>query len=260
MLLWRHRSLIAALSRREIESRYRGHFGGLFWYVLQNLVLLAIYTWVFGSILGARWSTRGGGEADFAVGLFMGLITFNLFAEPASRAPQLIVSNGNFVKKIVFPLEILPVVTVLVAVFNALVAFAVLVVLAVFRGAPIAATAAWLPLIVLPVVLFALGASWFLASLGVYVRDVTQLAALSITGLMFLSPLFFSRSAIPERYRWLIDLNPLSIPLEQARGALMLNDPPDPATLILAICAGLVVAGLGLAWFQATRRGFADVL
>lgn len=258
--IWKDLSFIGTLVRREIEGRYRGAYGGLLWYVLNNLLLLAIYSFVFGTIFKARWNMAGGTAGQFAVPLFIGLILFNVFAECVSRAPVTITSNSSYVKRVVFPLEVLPVVNLGVALFNFLVGFLVMVALAGALGTQLHWEVLWLPVLLVPVVLLVLGMSWVLASIGVYVRDVTHLVGFLVISTMFLSPIFFPGEAFPEDYRWAMYLNPMTFPIESARAAALSGVAPDFSRWAIYCAINTVIAHMGFTWFQLTRRGFADVL
>jgi len=260
--LWCKRALIRAMVVREIQSRYRGSFGGLCWYVAQNLCQLAIFTFVFGEVFKARWHVdqASGPQAAYAPVLFLGLILFNFFSESVGRAPSLVIGNSNYVKKVVFPLDVLPVVAVGASLFNAAIGVGVFVVLASAMGTPIASTIIWLPLAFAPVALLALGVTWFLASLGVFVRDTAQVVGLLLTALMFFSPIFYPAAALPEAWRWLLFANPLSMPIEQARSMALFGQSPDLAAIGYATLFGFFAAYLGWSWFEVTRRGFADVI
>lgn len=258
--LWRHRGLIKASAKREVLGRYRGSVMGLFWSFVNPVLMLAVFTFVFSVVFQARWSTASESKTEFALVLFAGLIVFNFFAECINRAPGLILSNANYVKKVVFPLEILPFVGLLSALFHAAISLGVwlLAYLCIF-GIP-HLTALYLPLIVLPFILFIMGVSWALASLGVYLRDVAQFIGVITTVLMFLSPIFYPVSAMPEAYRFLLYFNPLTPVIEQTRAVLYFGMPPDFTMLAVYWAATFIIAWLGFAWFQKTRKGFADVL
>lgn len=258
--LWRHRDLISASAKREVLGRYRGSIMGLLWPIVIPIFMLAIYTFVFSVVFKARWGEGGGSKTEFALMLFAGLIVFNLFAECITRAPGLILANVNYVKKVVFPLEILPVVGLLSALFHCGISLAVwLLAYVVLFGIP-HITALYLPLIVLPYLMFIMGLSWGLASLGVYLRDVGQVVSILTTVLMFMSPIFYPITALPEDYRRLLYLNPLTTVIEQVRSALYLGSPPNFSMLAGYWIATFMIAWLGFAWFQKTRKGFADVL
>ena len=258
--LWRHRELVKASAKREVLGRYRGSFLGLLWSFFNPLFMFAVFTFVFSVIFQARWGGGSGSKTEFALVLFAGLLVFNLFAECINRAPGLILSNANYVKKVVFPLEILPFVGLLSALFHTLISLGVwLIAYALFFGIP-HLTVLYLPLVLLPFCLFLMGLSWALASLGVFLRDVSQFIGLLTTALMFLSPIFYPVTAFPEDYRYILYLNPITTVVEQTRDVLFWGKTPD--FLMLAIYWGVTlgIAWLCFAWFQKTRKGFADVL
>lgn len=258
--LWRNRSLVKASVKREVLGRYRGSVMGILWSFFNPLFMLIVYTFVFSVVFKARWSSGSESKTEFALVLFAGLIVFNLFAECINRAPSLIVGNQNYVKKVVFPLEILPWVGLGAALFHGAVSFGVwLIAYMVFFGLP-HATILYLPLILLPFGLFIMGLSWALASLGVYLRDVGQFIGLLTTVLMFLSPIFYPASALPEGYRAMLYMNPLTPVIEQTRDILFWGKAPDFGMLGVYLIATSAIAWLGFAWFQKTRKGFADVL
>ncbi|MFJ2454941.1 ABC transporter permease [Pseudomonas protegens] len=258
--LWRHRGLIKASTKREVLGRYRGSVMGIMWSFFNPLFMLAVYTFVFSVVFSARWGTGTGSKTEFALLLFSGLMMFNLFAECINRAPGLIVSNANYVKKVVFPLEILPTVTLFSALFHGLISLGVwLLAYIVFFGMP-HFTVLFLPLIVLPFIFFIVGLSWVLASTGVYLRDVSQFIGVVTTVLMFLSPIFYPVSALPEIYRPWLYMNPLTIVIELTRDVLFWGKSPDFLMLGIYWVLTSIFAWLGFAWFQKTRKGFADVL
>jgi len=258
--LWRNRELIKVSAKREVLGRYRGSIIGILWSFFNPLFMLSVYTFIFSEVFKARWNAGSESKTEFALVLFAGLIVFNLFAECINRAPNLILSNVNYVKKVVFPLEILPCVTLIAALFHWLISLAVwLLVYIVVFGAP-QATALYLPLVVLPFFLFIMGISWALASLGVFLRDVSQFIGVLTTVLMFLSPIFYPATALPESYRYLLYLNPLTPVIEQVRDVLYWGRSPDFLMLGIYLVATAIIAWLGFAWFQKTRKGFADVI
>lgn len=257
---WRNRELLFASAKREVLGRYRGSMLGLLWSFFNPLFMLAVYTFVFSVVFKARWNTGSDSKTEFALVLFSGLIIYNLFAECISRAPSLVLNNPNYVRKIVFPLEILPAITLLSALFHTLISLGVwLMAHVVFFGFP-HITVLYLPLVILPFILFIMGLSWALASLGVFLRDVSQFIGTITTILLFMSPIFYPASALPEGFRQWLYLNPLTPVIEQARDVLFWGKQPDMALLGTYWIASIIVAWLGFAWFQKTRKGFADVL
>jgi lipopolysaccharide transport system permease protein len=257
---WRNRSLIKALAQREVIGSYRGSVMGILWSFFNPVFMLLVYTFVFSVVFKARWGGGSDSKTEFALILFAGLIVFNLFSECINRAPTLILSNVNYVKKVVFPLEILPWVALGSALFHALISLSVwLIAYLILFGLP-HITIFLLPIIILPLLLLIMGLAWGLASLGVYLRDVSQFIGVLTTVLMFLSPIFYPASALPEEYRHLLLLNPLTPAIEQAREVLFWGKLPDFNMLVIYMLVTVLLACLGFAWFQKTRKGFADVI
>lgn len=259
--LYAHRELLRQFVRREIEARYRGSYLGLLWSLITPLVMLATYTFVFSTIFQARWRLEGPPErGEFAVTLFAGLIAFNLFAEVVTRAPTLVISNANYVKNVVFPTQILPVSALGAALFHGAVNIAILVPASLAVFGTISHTIWLLPLAALPLLALCLGIGWFLASLGVFVRDTTYAVGMATQVLFFLTPVFYRRDAVPEPLQSLLIVNPLSNIVEDFRRTLVWSQQPDWTawTIAMATCAAVFV--LGYAWFMITRTGFADVL
>ena len=258
--LWRNRRLVWALTKREIQSRYRGSFIGVFWSFLNPLLMLTVYTFVFSVVFKARWDTASDSKTEFALILFAGLLVFNVFSECINRAPGTILSNQNYVKKVVFPLEVLPWVTLGVALFHGAVSICVwLLAYLIFFGTP-HTTVLYLPVVILPLALFIMGLSWILASLGVYLRDTAQFVGAITTTLMFISPIFYPATALPESYRALAYMNPLTIVIEQTRDILFRGDAPDIIMSSIYLTIAAITAWSGFALFQKTRKGFSDVL
>jgi lipopolysaccharide transport system permease protein len=260
--LWRNRALILQLTRRDVIGRYQGSAMGLAWSFFNPILMLLVYTIVFSEIFKSRWGGLGGNDSKtlFALVLFVGMIVLNLFSEVVNRAPSLVLSNVNYVKKVVFPLEIMPVVSMAAALFHSLVSLVVLLLaFALFNGY-VNWTALCLPLVLLPLVVLTTGLAWVLASLGVFLRDVGQTIGIITSLLMFLSPVFYPITAVPEDFRAIIMANPLTFILEQARDVVIWGHQPDWLGLGIYMLAATVVAWAGFAWFQKTRKGFADVL
>lgn len=258
--LWRNRPLVLQMAKREIVGRYRGSFLGLLWSFVNPVLMLAVYTFVFSIVFQARWGSGGGDQFEFALVLFAGLIVFNLFSECVTRAPGLILANANYVKKVIFPLEILPWVSLGSALFHAGINLVVLLIFLIAVGHSISATILLLPVVVIPLLLLTMGLSWLLASIGVFVRDVGQFISMVVTVLMFMSPIFYPASALPESVRGWLFLNPLTFIIEQMRDVLIWGKMPDWIGLATYSGFALAVAWAGLWWFERTRKGFADVL
>lgn len=260
--IWRNRQLIVQMTKREVVGRYKGSSMGLAWSFFNPVFMLTVYTFVFSEIFKSRWGGVGGDDSktQFAVVLFVGMIVLSLFSEVVNRAPGLILSNVNYVKKVVFPLEILPIISTGAALFHSLISLGVLLLaFALFNGY-LHWTAIFTPIVLFPLVILTLGLAWILASLGVFLRDVGQTIGIITTVLMFLSPVFYPVTAVPERFRAFIMANPLTFIIEQAREVLIWGHLPDWIGLSIYTIAATIVAWIGFALFQKTRKGFADVL
>ncbi|MEO6147408.1 MAG: ABC transporter permease [Sulfuriferula sp.] len=259
--LWGNRELILQMTKREVIGRYKGSVMGLMWSFANPILLLAMYTLVFSVVFKARWGTgEPESRTQFAVLLFVGMIVHSLFSETLIRAPSLILSNVSYVKKIVFPLEILPVIAMGASAFHAMVSVLVLAGALVMLNGLLPWTVVFLPLVLLPLIVFSLGIAWALASLGVFLRDVAQPIGLAMTILLFASPVFYPVSALPEHVRPWLMLNPLTFIIEQARAVLIYGQLPNTIGLLIYSLVSLTVAWVGYAWFQKTRKGFANVL
>jgi len=259
--LWTHKRLILQMTRREVVGRYKGSVMGLLWSFLNPLLMLVVYTFVFSVVFKAKW----GGTADesrtqFAVVLFAGLIVHLLFAEILNRSPALILQNVNYVKKVVFPLETLVAICAGSALFHAMVSAVVLFLVFFGLNGYLPWTVIFLPLTLVPLLILALGIGWIFASLGVFARDLGQVVGVLTTILQFLSPIFFPLNSLPPTIRPWVMLNPLTFIIEQTREVAVWGHLPNfSGLLVYMICASLF-AWLGYAWFQKTRKGFADVL
>ena len=259
--LWRNRQLIIQMTKREVVGRYKGSVVGLAWSFFNPIFMLAVYTVVFSMIFKARWGVGGEeSKTQFALILFVGMIVLNLFIEVINRAPSLILSNVNYVKKVVFPIEILPVISLGAALFHALISFGVmLLAFEIFNGY-VNWTVVYIPIVFLPLIILSLGLSWMLASLGVFIRDVGQTVGLLMTLLMFLSPVFYPISAVPLKLQKFIMANPLTFIIEQARAVVISGQQPNWVGMFFYMLIASSVMSIGYIWFQKTRKGFADVL
>ncbi len=257
-----HRELIWQLAQRDVAQRYRSSSLGLLWSILNPLLLLAIYTFVFAVVFKARWGdNEQESQGEFALAMFCGMIVFNVFAEVLNRAATLITSQPNYVKKLVFPLEVLVFSTLLSALVTLL--MNVLVWLAgwgmIVHTWP-HATAAWLPVLILPVCCTTLGLAWLTAALGVFVRDLQHVVALAVQILFFATPIFYSAQRVPYPFRYALEVNPLTPAIEGVRAALMWGRPPEWQSFGIALAGSLLIALLGYAFFMKSKRAFADVI
>lgn len=254
--------LIFQMTKRDIAHRYRGSAFGFAWSILNPLLMLTVYTFVFSVVFPSRWNTdsTSGDKIDFAITLFAGLIIFNLFAEIINRAPTLILANVNYVKKVIFPLEILSLVSIGTVLFHSFISLLVLLIAQIIFKGYVPTTIIYFPVIIFPLLLLGLGISWFLSAITVYIRDISQVTGIITTILMFLSAVFFPMSALPEKYQIILKLNPLAVIIEQSRESLIFGKTPNLLLLGIIFFVGLCIAAGGLWWFQKARIGFADVL
>jgi lipopolysaccharide transport system permease protein len=259
--LWAQRDLIRQITRREIAGRYRGSYLGLLWSLLNPLLLLAIFTFVFSVIFNAKWGiSPSEGKVEFALAMFCGLVLFNHFSECVNRAPGSILANPNFVKKTVFPLEILPLAIFLSSLLHMLISLGILIGgILIILGA-IHWTIIYLPLILIPLLCLNLGLGWFLASLGVFVRDVSYAMGFFTNALFFLTPIFYPITAVPKFFQNLMRLNPLSVIVENNRRILMWGQSPDWSWWGIVLIFSLAVLIFGYGFFMKSKRAFADVV
>jgi lipopolysaccharide transport system permease protein len=255
-----HRSLVAELTKREVLGRYRGSSFGLLWSLISPFLLLCVYTFAFGTVMGGKWPDVEAGHTSFAIVLFSGLIVHSFFAECLNRAPTLVLGNPNFVKRVIFPLQILPWPMIMAALFHTAMNALVFVALRLAMDGEFAWTIVLLPLVMLPLVVLTVGISWILASVGVYFRDIVQVTGVLSMTLLFLSSAMMPVEAVPESYRWVFQWNPLTFIIDQARVVMLWGHMPDWAGLSIYLAIAILVAYAGRAWFAVTRKGFADVI
>ena len=258
--VYRHRNLIIQMTKREIIGRYRGSMFGIAWSFFNPLIMLAVYTIVFSTVFQAKWGVGSDSKTEFALVLFVGMIIHGVLAESMNNSPSLILRNVSYVKKVVFPLETLPWVVMGSTLFHAFISLVVWVLFYAVVNHSMQWTVVFLPLVLFPLIFFSLGVSWMLASLGVYIRDIGQMTGILTTILLFMSPIFYPASRLPEPYQTIIYINPLTFVIEQARDVLMWGNMPNFTGMVMAYLISLLVAWIGFAWFQKTRQGFADVL
>jgi len=288
--LWKHPSLIYTMARRDVAGRYRGSALGLLWSLANPLFMLTVYTVVFRNAFGATWGVAGGATAatatagattattaasttatataaghttpQFALIVFSGMVVFLFFSECVTRAPSLILQHANYVKRVVFPLEILPWVALFSALFHMGVNLLVLLAASLAIRHSVPWTCVFLPLPLICVSLLAMGLMWFLASLGVFLRDMIPTVALVTNMVMFVSPVFYDAETMRSMriFYALLRLNPLTFIIEQTRDIVLWGNVPNVPGLILYALGAALFAWLGLAWFQKTRKGFADVI
>ncbi len=257
--------LLVQLIQRDIAVQYKGSLLGVFWALLTPLLMLAIYTIVFGDIFKARWGTiTSGNDApsrlDFALNIFCGLIVFNLVSSVLTRAPSLIVGHANYVKKVVFPLGLLPVVAIGSALVQTVIALGVLIGVLIASGGVVSWNAMLVPLVILPVELATLGVAWLLAALGVFLRDLHHLVMVAVQVLMFLSPVFYPLEAVPDWLRPALMINPLAWCIEALRETVLHARLPDWGGWVEQMALALALGVAGYTVFRRLRPAFADIV
>lgn len=260
--LWRHRDLTRELIKRELVQRYRGSYLGLAWSVVNPLIMLVVYTFVFSLFLKVRWQAAGEQTPtyEFALIIFSGLIPFNIFSEVLNKSTTLIISIPNYVKKVIFPLEIYPIVLSGAAFLTSLISVALVLVGNLILLRTFSKTIYLLPLAYLPLILLSLGLGWIFASLGVYVRDLAQGMPVVTQILLFISTIFFPASAVPKSFKFIVDLNPLTTIVESFRQVLLWGNPLPWLSWSIWTGVTAVLALAGYYWFISTKKGFADIL
>jgi len=247
--------------QREVIGRYKGSVIGLASSFFNPIFMLSVYTIVFSMIFKARWGIgTEESTSQFALILFAGIIVLNFFVEVLNRAPNLILSNVNYVKKVVFPLEILSVISVGEALFHACISFIILIIAFAGYNGYLNFTILLIPVVMLPLVFLSLGFSWMLASIGVFVRDTGQTIGLLTPVLMFLSPVFYPVNAVPKMLQPYIMANPITFIIEQVRSIVIWGKFPDWYGIGIYFVMAILFMKIGFSWFQKTRRGFADVI
>jgi lipopolysaccharide transport system permease protein len=254
------RNLIWQFARREVLGRYRGSVLGVSWSVLTPMAMLAVYTLVFRHIFKAKWPGVEDGNMSFALNLFAGLLVFNWAAEFLSRAPRLVAEQPNLVTKVVFPLQVLPWSALLSSFFHAMVSCFVWLAGCLLFGQGVHASWLALPLVFLALMPTLLGLGWALSALGVYFKDLGEIVGLFMGMLLFLTPVFFPLSVLPDFLQTWVQFNPLAIPIEALRQIGLIGQWPQFASLLQLFVAGMVVAVFGAWLFEKSRKGFADVL
>lgn len=260
--IWNQRHLIKVLVLRELAQRFMGSYLGRFWLVLAPFIMLAIYAYFFGEIFQAKWNLSSNGESlvSFALMIFSGLLLHQFFADSISRAPDLVLSNPNYVKKIIFPTEILAVVALLATLIQMCIGVLVLLLVFALTSHTLYWTWLLLPFIYLPFIFITLGLSWILSALGVFLRDLRQIMQFVSAALLFLSPVFYPMDKLPEGLQLLKYVNPLIVVIEQSRIALFTGKMPDWSVLAVCSLVALGVSYIGLYFFVRSKPAFADVI
>lgn len=260
--LWelpRRFELILSLARRELVARYRGSFLGIVWALLTPVVMIAIFTFIFAGIFGARFGVNGS-TWDYALYLFCGLLPWTMFQDTLVQSATTIVNHSNLVKRVVFPLETLPIAQALSSLGNQLFGTVALLIAIVIMHQELHLTTLWLPALIIPQLLFTLGAAWLIAALGVFLRDIAQGISLILSAWMFLTPIIYPESIVPDRYRVLININPFTALVRSYRRILLEGAAPDWPGLAYFTGVALISFLFGYWWFARTRKNFADVI
>lgn len=259
------RKLLRMFIMRDLQGRYKNSWGGLLWLVIQPIIMLSIYTLVFQHILGVKWGTQSASGANasgvnFALNLYLGLLVFNIFSESLQAAPTVLRAHSNLIKKVRFPIRILPSIPVGLALCDAALGLVIWLVIYVFALGLPPLTALYLPLVLLPLILLVMGVCWLIASLSAYMRDITQIVRFVVTGLLFLSPIFFPLQSMPADLQAILSFNPLAIEIEMLRGIMIGGVAPAWRSYLGFLALSMVVYCAGYYWFELTSDGFVDVL
>lgn len=252
-------NLILSLAKRELAARYKGSVLGILWAVLTPIVMITIFTFIFAGIFKARFGSSSS-RWDYALYLFCGLLPWNAFQEAVQQSANTIVSHANLVKRVVFPLETLPVSQSLAAVANQLFGTSALIVAILIINRELHATIVFLPVLLVPQLLAMLGGAWLLASLGVFIRDIVQGIALFLTAWLYLTPIIYPESLVPDEYRAVVNLNPFTGLIRCYRRIILEGSAPDWKGLAYFTIFGLLSFLFGYWWFARTRKNFADVI
>lgn len=259
--LWRYRDLIRQFTVREVSVRHKGTALGLTWAILQPLLTLSIYTFIFGFVFKNHWGKLGGfAWADFTLNFFAGYVVYSIFSDTVNRSPGFITEHPNLVRKVVFPLEILPVTATGASLIYASFGIVLLLIACGALAQSFSWTIVFFPLVLLPLMMITLGISWLFASLGAFIRDFKQVVPVLTQLIFFMTPVFYDVKNIDEQYRWIIMLNPMTLIVENSRKTLLWGEMPDWFHLGVLYAVSLVVMILGYAWFSKSKRGLADVL
>lgn len=258
-LLREHRDLIRSLVKRDLTSRYKGSVMGLGWTILTPAVQIVIFTVIFSGIFSAKFGDQGG-HLRFAVYLLCGMLPWIAFSDGVLRSTTTLTDNVNLVRRVVFPLEALPVNLALSALVQQLLGTVVLLAATLLMQQTLHLTAFWLPVLLIPQLLATIGLGWLMASLGVFIRDMAQVNQLALQACMYLTPILYPESLVPPTYRWLVNWNPMAPLIRSYRQILLEGQPPDWQGLLVTVVFGLVCFGFGYWWFERTKKAFADVL
>jgi lipopolysaccharide transport system permease protein len=256
--VWSHRSLIRSMVRRDVAGRYAGSYAGAFWTIIHPLLMMLTYWFVFGVVLRTRFG-EDGRSSNFVLYFLAGMLPWLAFSEAAGRAPTVIWEHSNFVKKLVFPLEILPVNLTASGLFSELFGVIIFLIGMVGFGWYPTVTALWLPVLLIPQVLFTLGVCWFLAALGVFLRDLGQFIGFLLTVWFFITPICYPEASLPAKFLWIFELNPMYALVRAYRAVLLEGSAPETAPLLALSAGALALFFLGYGWFFNMKMEIADL-
>ncbi len=259
-IIYTNRELLWQLIKRNIAGRYKGSALGLLWSFVQPLLMLCVYTFVFSVVFTVKWGVEMTSRSAFAIIMFCGIALYTIFSESIMASSCLILNNQNYVKKVIFPLEILTVAQVVSNFLLGTAWFLLLFLGVVFIYGTVSWTMLLLPLLLLPLFLYTLGISFLVTSLSVYIRDTQYILGVILQILFFMTPIFYPITAVPEQFRIYLQLNPLTVMIEEVRKIFIFGQLPDWTFFLLSLVIGGIVFQLGFAWFYKTKKGFADVL
>lgn len=256
----KNRYLLGQLTKKDIELKYKDSVLGMLWSVIVPILMIVIYTFVFSVVFKPQWISETGNKFEFSLIMYCGLVSFNMLSDVMGRSSGLIAANVNYVKKVIFPLELLPVMVTLTALFNSCISLVVLVLAKLILTQSISPT---LPLVIvtyIPLIIFTVGVSLILSAVSVYLKDIASVISVIITVLMYISPVFFSLESVPEKYRIICQINPMTYIIENFRNVVLYGLLPDWRYLLISLISAIVMAWLGSSIFRRAKEGFADVL
>ncbi len=259
-VLIKNNYLLRQLVKKDIQQRYQGSVLGMLWSFIAPILMLVIYTFIFSEVFQARWDVDTSDKYQFALVLFCGLTAFNLVGEVMNRATALIASNTNYVKKVIFPLEMLPVVTTLSALFNCLISFVILIVAKLIIYKNVSPTLYLIFLNLIPLIVMAVGLGLLISAISVYLKDVGNFISLLVNILMYMSPVFFPLSAVPESFRAVCEANPMTYLIENFRNVVIYGKWLDWKYFGISCTVSIVIYWIGKVVFMRAKEGFADVL
>ncbi|HAS3607706.1 TPA: ABC transporter permease [Vibrio cholerae] len=251
-------SLIISLTKREIENRYRNSSLGILWSVVLPLFMLAIYSFVFGFVFKSKWGVET--SVNYSLMMFIGLIVHAYYADCLGKATSLIQSNANYVKKVIFPLESLCWVSLLSSLFQFFISMSVFLLFYFFQGNEVFITQLLFPIILIPMIVVSLALINFLSALSVYVRDVSHIISVVVSVMLFMSPIFYSIESVPESYRWIIYLNPITFTVEALRDSVIYGKVFNLSHYAIYLFISIMLYYLSKKWFNKLKYGFSDVI